>query len=109
MQPIRRIVVMEEVSDSQLPMEPLHHPAVATEAEQLPPMRLVACTGRSVRRRGESQARGMLNRKHLRNLLHRLIRKHQAGLAGLELEPMPQEGHLALGEQAPLRRQHGVR
>ena len=29
---------MEEVNDSQLPMEPLHFPAMATEAEQLPPM-----------------------------------------------------------------------
>lgn len=33
-----RAAVMEEVNDNQLPMEPLHYPAVATGAEELSPM-----------------------------------------------------------------------
>uniref|UniRef100_A0A8R7PJT2 Uncharacterized protein n=1 Tax=Triticum urartu TaxID=4572 RepID=A0A8R7PJT2_TRIUA len=38
LQPIRSTAVMEEVNDSQLSMEPLHYPVMATEAEQLPAM-----------------------------------------------------------------------
>ena len=38
MQPIRRTAVMEEVNHNELPMEPLPYLAVATGAEELPPM-----------------------------------------------------------------------
>ena len=42
MQPIRRSAVMEEVNDNQLPMEPVHYPAVATATEELSPMAAVS-------------------------------------------------------------------
>ncbi|XP_073360980.1 uncharacterized protein [Aegilops tauschii subsp. strangulata] len=38
MQPIRRTVVMKEVNDNELPLEPQLYPALATGTEELPPM-----------------------------------------------------------------------
>ena len=107
MQPIRRAAVVEEVNDNQLPMEPLHYPAVAIGAEELTPM----ATGRSVRRMGHSQPGAMMNHKHLSNLLIRLIQKLQAGLeVGTDsLVCWRQRNGKKWGAQQPAGRRHRTR
>ncbi|XBH90099.1 hypothetical protein VPH35_081851 [Triticum aestivum] len=101
MQPIRRAAVVEEVNDNQLPMEPLHYPAVAIGAEELTPM----ATGRSVRRMGHSQPGAMMNHKHLSNLLIRLIQKLQAGLeVNDDANSASNSGNRLVGLLAPKKR-----
>lgn len=49
---------MEEVNDNELPNEPLHYPAVATVADELPLMAAISADGQICAADGEATAEG---------------------------------------------------
>ena len=82
---------MVDVNEKELPIEPLHYPAVAIGTAELPPMATASADRQMCVADGDAEPQA----------------SEQAGLAGLGLELLLQEGHLALGDPTLLRRQYG--
>ena len=93
MQPIRRTVVMKEVNDNELPLEPQLYPALATGTEELPPMATGSIGGQICAADVVAGAEGDDEPQASEQSI------------GSELELLLRRGHLAMDGPAPLRRQ----